>query len=285
MIVRGRRFQQYREDFKGRGQTAAPFCSVSLAGYSALQLPADGLKHRIAVLAHDQQDGAVLQGLQPGLLGHLVLVGQVELKAALLPVHIALEGLPHRVRLALDRPDGGDAVGLGVHQGYAGSEGLHVLLCQPQRLQSQRGGSVLRIKSADYRVVLHHFAAVVCDGLDVQVGPLLRRTLRLPAGAAGQGGQGQRRGAQERSSLFHQQSSPCCKNQGRRTVVRRPVVGRMPAFTALYSWCGNSSWTEVPRPTWLSMWIWAPWREAPCFTMDRPSPVPPISLEWLLSTR
>ena len=43
--------------------------------------------------------------------------------------------------------------------------------------------------------------------------------------------------------------------------------------------------TVVPFPGTLSrsraaLCIWAP-----CLTMDRPSPVPPMRLEWLLSTR
>ena len=43
--------------------------------------------------------------------------------------------------------------------------------------------------------------------------------------------------------------------------------------------------TVVPRSTALSRDSSAPWLMAPCLTMDSPRPVPPISLEWLLSTR
>ena len=41
----------------------------------------------------------------------------------------------------------------------------------------------------------------------------------------------------------------------------------------------------VPLSSALSSSTWAWWKAAPCFTMERPRPVPPISLEWLLSTR
>ena len=43
--------------------------------------------------------------------------------------------------------------------------------------------------------------------------------------------------------------------------------------------------TEVPTPSRLSRRISMPRAAAPCLTMDSPSPVPPISREWLLSTR
>ena len=41
----------------------------------------------------------------------------------------------------------------------------------------------------------------------------------------------------------------------------------------------------LPSPSVLSSWTSAPMQAAPCFTMESPRPVPPISLEWLLSTR
>ena len=41
----------------------------------------------------------------------------------------------------------------------------------------------------------------------------------------------------------------------------------------------------VPFPGALSMDIRPPWYWTACLTIDRPSPVPPDSLEWLLSTR
>ena len=43
--------------------------------------------------------------------------------------------------------------------------------------------------------------------------------------------------------------------------------------------------TVVPFPGALSRLRSAPCIWAPCLTMERPSPVPPMRLEWLLSTR
>jgi hypothetical protein len=40
-----------------------------------------------------------------------------------------------------------------------------------------------------------------------------------------------------------------------------------------------------PLPGSLSMSISPPWRCTTCLTMDKPSPVPPVSRERLLSTR
>ena len=48
---------------------------------------------------------------------------------------------------------------------------------------------------------------------------------------------------------------------------------------------GNCISILVPLPGALSTLTFAPCRSAPCFTMESPSPVPPRSLEWLLSTR
>ena len=48
---------------------------------------------------------------------------------------------------------------------------------------------------------------------------------------------------------------------------------------------GNFTVTVVPSPTELSRLILAPWIRAECLTIESPSPVPPTSLEWLLSTR
>ena len=42
---------------------------------------------------------------------------------------------------------------------------------------------------------------------------------------------------------------------------------------------GNMTVIEVPFPGSLSSVIFALWYNAPCFTIDSPSPVPPISLE------
>jgi len=48
---------------------------------------------------------------------------------------------------------------------------------------------------------------------------------------------------------------------------------------------GNTRQMVVPTPGSLCSSTWALWTWAPCLTMDSPRPVPPISLEWLLSTR
>ncbi len=47
----------------------------------------------------------------------------------------------------------------------------------------------------------------------------------------------------------------------------------------------NVIFTAVPTPSVLSMVIFAPYLAAMCFTMARPSPVPPVFLERDLSTR
>ncbi len=48
---------------------------------------------------------------------------------------------------------------------------------------------------------------------------------------------------------------------------------------------GNTRRTVVPSPSVLCRLTLALWKAAPCLTMESPRPVPPISLEWLLSTR
>lgn len=48
---------------------------------------------------------------------------------------------------------------------------------------------------------------------------------------------------------------------------------------------GNRTVMVVPSPTALWRSISPPWYWAACLTMDRPRPVPPEALEWLLSTR
>ena len=48
---------------------------------------------------------------------------------------------------------------------------------------------------------------------------------------------------------------------------------------------GKATWMQVPAPGWLVRLMAALWSRAACFTMDRPRPVPPTSLERLLSTR
>lgn len=47
---------------------------------------------------------------------------------------------------------------------------------------------------------------------------------------------------------------------------------------------GNFTVTVVPLPSSLSNVISALWMITACLTMDRPSPVLPTALEWLLST-
>ena len=48
---------------------------------------------------------------------------------------------------------------------------------------------------------------------------------------------------------------------------------------------GKTTVILVPTPGALFRYRAAPWYKAPCFTMDRPKPVPPISRERFLSTR
>ena len=47
----------------------------------------------------------------------------------------------------------------------------------------------------------------------------------------------------------------------------------------------SSTSTVVPFPTWLRSSILPPRYCTACFTMESPSPVPPVALERLLSTR
>ena len=75
-----------------------------------------------------------------------------------------------------------------------------------------------------------------------------------------------------------------CKTQSRNVLLFRSAFFVCFSFF-LQSLCQNRSEIVVPSPGLLSILIRAWWRIAPCFTMDRPKPVPPVSLEWLLSTR
>ena len=53
----------------------------------------------------------------------------------------------------------------------------------------------------------------------------------------------------------------------------------------MYHSMGNVTWIVVPVPGRLETSMLALWSMAACLTMDSPRPVPPTSLEWLLSTR
>ena len=53
----------------------------------------------------------------------------------------------------------------------------------------------------------------------------------------------------------------------------------------MYHSMGNVTWMVVPTPGRLETSMAALWSIAACLTMDSPRPVPPTSLEWLLSTR
>ena len=48
---------------------------------------------------------------------------------------------------------------------------------------------------------------------------------------------------------------------------------------------GKVTWMRVPWPGALVRWMSPWWRATACLTMERPRPVPPEALEWLLSTR
>ena len=62
----------------------------------------------------------------------------------------------------------------------------------------------------------------------------------------------------------------------RRGTLHYLVAGRV---------AGKVTVIVVPLPGSLCNAMGASWSFAACLTMERPSPVPPISLEWLLSTR
>ena len=55
------------------------------------------------------------------------------------------------------------------------------------------------------------------------------------------------------------------------------------SFSSVHT--GNLTVTVVPFPSSLSREITPPFASTACFTMESPSPVPPIFLEWFLSTR
>ena len=58
-----------------------------------------------------------------------------------------------------------------------------------------------------------------------------------------------------------------------------------PPTEGMYHSMGNVTLIVVPVPGRLETSMLALWSMAACFTMESPRPVPPTSLEWLLSTR
>lgn len=67
----------------------------------------DGVKDRILVLTHHHDHGPVLQRLQAGVLGDLILVRQIHLEILLLLVDKALKALFHCVLAVLCGLDDG----------------------------------------------------------------------------------------------------------------------------------------------------------------------------------
>ena len=68
-----------------------------------------------------------------------------------------------------------------------------------------------------------------------------------------------------------------------------PILKNKPAgrcrSAGQFTYFGNRTRMVVPSPRRLSTWILALWSRAACLTMLSPRPVPPTSLERLLSTR
>ena len=56
-------------------------------------------------------------------------------------------------------------------------------------------------------------------------------------------------------------------------------------FQTAFRSFGNVIVISVPLPISLAIFSVPPRNVTPCLTIERPSPVPPIALEWLLSTR
>ena len=56
-------------------------------------------------------------------------------------------------------------------------------------------------------------------------------------------------------------------------------------FQTAFRSFGNVIVISVPLPISLTIFSVPPRKVTPCLTIERPSPVPPIALEWLLSTR
>ena len=56
-------------------------------------------------------------------------------------------------------------------------------------------------------------------------------------------------------------------------------------FQTAFRSFGNVIVISVPLPISLTIFSAPPRKVTPCLTIERPSPVPPIALEWLLSTR
>ena len=66
------------------------------------------------------------------------------------------------------------------------------------------------------------------------------------------------------------------------------VRAKNPSKSSVDKWnysFGKTTVNVVPTFSSLSTLIFALWMRTPCLTMDSPKPVPPISREWLLSTR
>lgn len=68
---------------------------------------------------------------------------------------------------------------------------------------------------------------------------------------------------------------------GRRQII---FVCFLPDLYFSFLCFGKVTVISVPLSTSLTRFSVPPRKVTPCFTMERPSPVPPISFEWLLST-
>ena len=91
-------------------------CLKSVENLSGAQSGDNGLIDSVGVLAYDHDDGPVLEGLELGVFGDLILIGKVVLKVLALGVDSALEAGLDRLLAALGGLDDHDAVGLDVYE-------------------------------------------------------------------------------------------------------------------------------------------------------------------------
>ena len=101
-------------------------------------------------------------------------------------------------------------------------------------------------------------------------------------------------GTPQESRRIHQPGAPLSAGTARQITIYVlhnpiPILKNKPAgrcrSAGQFTYFGNRTRMVVPSPRRLSTWILALWSRAACLTMLSPRPVPPTSLERLLSTR
>ena len=116
-----------------------------------------------------------------------------------------------------------------------------------------------------------------------------RQDPELPPGpAVSKGAAGRRGRKQTRSPAIGGDGAGARRGTGKRVRSSGPPpmgqANRKVVQVSLRS-TGKRTWMRVPLPSLLWSWILPWWSCTACLTMERPRPVPPEALEWLLSTR